>query len=424
MANSNLGNKSFSQRFTAAMGKFASARYVKVISAGMMGIMPISLAGSFFMIVTTLTFLPQSLRDFCQVGSTVTLNLIAVYTMISMAVAMAKECKQEIMPCVIATFAAFFTVTPMKKMFVEAVEGSKSATVINLSHLGSGGMFVGIICAILACRIYALFVDKKIYITMPPAVPKGVSKIFESIVPVAAIMIVFVTINAILSMTSYGNMHDLVYKILQMPLQNLGSNIVAACVLYAISEFLWFFGIHGSNVTKVFLTALFATQAYENASAVVAGQDPQNLINMFFLESFKGPRALSLAVLLLFMCKSQHMKSVGKVAIVPSLFGITEPMKFGVPMVMNVWILVPMTLGPVVSVLIAYAASLIGFLPIVSADISRQVPPVIQGFLVCGWQGAVIQVIQLIVLIAMYIPFVLKIDKDALEVERAKAVEA
>lgn len=404
----------FGQTFSAAMGRFAATRYVKVVSAGMMGIMPISLAGSLFMIITTLEFVPQPIKNFCSVGSTVTLSMITIYTLISLAVAMANECKQEILPPIVISFASFLAVTPITKMFTEAAEGAGTATVLNLSYLGSRGMFVGIIVAIVATRLYALFIDKDIYIRMPPAVPKGVSKVFEAIVPAFCILFFFVIVNAVIGFTSFGNMHDLIYKILQMPLQNLGGSIVSACILYALSEFLWFFGIHGSNVSNVFLNALFATQAYENAEAVLAGEAPQHIINMFFLESFKGPRALALAVLLLWFCRSQHMKSVGKVAIVPSIFGITEPMKFGIPMVLNVWILVPMTLAPVVSVLIAYFATIAGFLPIVSANVSRQLPPVIQGFLVAGWQGALIQIVQLFVIIALYLPFLRRVDKDAL----------
>lgn len=401
-------------KLSAAMGKFASARYVRVISAGMMGIMPISLAGSIFMIIATLEFMPEPVRVFCTQGSTVTLSLISVYTMLSIAYAMARECKQEILPPMVITFASFLAVTPINNMFPELVEGTKAASVININYLGSRGMFVGIIVALVATRLFALFIDKQIYIKMPDAVPKGVSKVFEAIVPAFCILFLFVVVDSIVKATSFGNVHDLIYSILQMPLQNMGNSIISACILYGVSEFLWFFGIHGSNVSNVFLNALFATQAYENAEAVLAGGTPTHIINMFFLESFKGPRALALGLLLLWFCRSQHMKSVGKVAIIPSIFGITEPMKFGIPMVLNVWILIPMTFAPVISVLIAYFASIVGFLPIVSANVSRQFPPIVQGFLVAGWQGALIQLIQLAAIIALYLPFIKKIDNDAM----------
>ena len=416
MAASN-DKKNISQRLTMGMGKFASARYVKVISAGMMGIMPISLAGSLFMIITTLDFMPQPVKDFCTLGSSVTLNLITIYTLISLTVAMANECKQEVLPSISISFACFLAVTPIEKMFTEAVEGAKAANVINISYLGSRGMFVGIIVALVATRIYAFFIDNNIYIHMPAAVPKGVSKIFQAIVPAFCILFLFLIVDSIIKITPFENMHDLIYKILQIPLQNLGGSIVSACILYAVSEFLWFFGIHGSNVSNVFLNALFATQAYENAEAVLVGEMPRHVINMFFLESFKGPRALAIAILLVWYCRSQHMKSIGKVAIIPSVFGITEPMKFGIPMVMNVWLIIPMPLAPVISILIAYAATLVGFLPVVSANVSRQLPPLLQGFLVAGWQGALVQLIQLFAIIALYIPFIYRVDKAAKDKE-------
>jgi PTS system cellobiose-specific IIC component len=126
---------------------------------------------------------------------------------------------------------------------------------------------------------------------------------------------------------------------------------------------------------------------------------------------------LALALLLIFLCKSKHMKSVGKVAIVPSLFTITEPMKFGIPMVLNPWLLLPMSLSAVVCELIAYGASVIGFLPVVSVNVGRTLPPIISGLVACGWQGAVIKLIQLVIVILMYIPFLRKVDRDALKKE-------
>jgi PTS system cellobiose-specific IIC component len=178
-----------------------------------------------------------------------------------------------------------------------------------------------------------------------------------------------------------------------------------------LAELLWFFGIHGSLVTSSILTALFATQAYANMEAVAAGETPEFILNMFFMDSFKGPRALALALLLVVRCRSKRLKTIGGVAIFPSLFGITEPMKFGIPMVLNPWLLIPMTFSAVVSILIAWFATIIGFLPIISLNVSRMIPPVIQGFMVAGWQGAVIQILQLGVIILMYIPFLHQVDR-------------
>lgn len=72
----------------------------------------------------------------------------------------------------------------------------------------------------------------------------------------------------------------------------MGSNVWAACLLVFLAELLWFFGIHGSAVTASLLTALFATQAYENVELVTAGLPATHIVNSFFIDCFKGPRSL------------------------------------------------------------------------------------------------------------------------------------
>jgi PTS system cellobiose-specific IIC component len=399
-------------KLTQGVTKFSENRYVRVICYGMMAIMPISLVGSFAMIFAGLPFVPASIRTVCTLGTQIASNLITVYTVIALAAVMARECKQDSITSVIMAIACFFILTPIRSF--ERIQA------IEVSYLGSKGMFVGIIVALLSARFYALLMDKRIFIRMPEAVPRGVAKTFETIVPAFILLSAALILNALFRLTPFGNMHDIVYTFLQRPLQNLGSSIWSAVLLMLLAELLWFFGIHGSLVTSSILTALFATQAYANMEAAAAGESPEFILNMFFMDSFKGPRALALALLLVVRCRSERLKTVGRVALFPSLFGITEPMKFGIPMVLNPWLLIPMTFSAVVSILIAYFATLIGFLPIISLNVSRMIPPVIQGFMVAGWQGAVIQIIQLAVIILLYIPFLRQVDRIERSAESAE----
>lgn len=48
-------------------------------------------------------------------------------------------------------------------------------------------------------------------------------------------------------------------------------------------------------------------------------------------------------------------------------------------------------------------------------------PPVIAGLLLDGWQGAVIQVINLVLATAIYLPFVKKMDNNMVEEEKEAA---
>lgn len=413
------------KKLTAGVNMFSNNLYVKVISQGMMGIMAITLAGSFLMIINSIISmfgLSETLSGvvtICTIGQNICLNFVTVFVIISLADVMARELKVDIASSVMLSLACFFLLTPIGRLFPSQEEGVKALSAIDISYLGSKGMFVGMIVSIAVTRVYAALVKKNITIKMPASVPPFVTKSFAQIVPYAIIVLGTMVVYGIFSITPSGNIHDVIYKYLQMPLQNLGSTVWAACILVFIAELLWFFGIHGSAVTSSLLTALFGTQAYANAELVTQGLPAEHIVNSFFIECFKGPRAVALAVLLIWICRSQHMKSVGKVAIVPSVFAITEPMKFGIPMVFNPWLLLPMSLSAPISILIAWAATEIGFMGICTVNVGRSFPQFLNGFMACGWQGLVIQIIQFIVICLLYMPFLKKLDNDALAKEKA-----
>src|SRR5699024_7534177 len=98
------------------------------------------------------------------------------------------------------------------------------------------------------------------------------------------------------------------------------------------------------------------------------------------------------------------------------------PIKFGIPQVMNIRMLLPLMLTPAVSVLSAYILTVVGFLPFHNGvQIPTGFPIIFGGFLINGWQGIVAQIIQLILCIVIYIPFMRSQDKAALAEEKVLA---
>ena len=73
-----------------------------------------------------------------------------------------------------------------------------------------------------------------------------------------------------------------------------------------------------------------------------------------------------LCVLMFFLAKSQRYKTLGKLALPIGLCGINEPITFGVPMVMNTIMLIPMMLTPMLTFGLSYALTSMGILPIMN----------------------------------------------------------
>ena len=109
-------------------------------------------------------------------------------------------------------------------------------------------------------------------------------------------------------------------------------------------------------------------------------------------------------------------------AILPALCSISEPLVFGIPLVLNVIMLIPMILSPLCCFLSSYILTSIGVLPYLNGiQLSTGTPVVLAGFLAGGVPAAIWQVVLVALQFAIYFPFFRIVDKQALEAEQAAA---
>lgn len=252
---------------------------------------------------------------------------------------------------------------------------------------------------------------------MPKEVPAAISNSIEPLFIAATVVSIFALFTVLIRFTPHPSVHDLIYSVLQKPLEWASGSIGTLLFICFIAEGFWWFGIHGSNVTSAIIKTIYTPLALANMEAVLVGAAPTFILNEFFYNIYKGPRHLALGLMLLFIARSKHLNSIGKISVVPGFFGISEPMKFGIPMILNPLLLIPMSLAPVVSILVAYIASIIGFIQPVAVNIPRIMPLFISGFIANGWEGVVVQIIQFAIAIVMYFPFIKILDKRHLEEE-------
>lgn len=422
---SNKKVSEISSKLSKIFNNFSNNVIVKTITSGMARLLPIIIVGSFITLLISIPWDPYTnflattgLNKYLAVGSTMTTDLITIYLVIALSYEMARILKKSQISAILISLMAFFILTPTTMMPVK----DSAIPVFTLANFGFRGMFVGIIVALCATYLFALSSDKLPKVKMPDSVPPAISGSFNALFPAITVGLIFIFVNSLFIYFipfGYNNIFDLIYGILQAPLTGLGSSIWTMLLVLMIAEFLWFFGIHGSNVTSAITYTLWLPPLLENASKVAAGEVATNILNASFMNVFKGPRHLILAAMLLWFARSRQLKAIGKVAIVPGVFGISEPMKFGIPMVFNLTILIPMVLAPIISVSIAYIASIIGFLPVVSVNLPWAIPPIISGFIAAGWQGALIQIIQGVAIFALYLPFFKILDRQKIKDEEA-----
>lgn len=390
----------------------------------MIKILPISIVGSIAAILSNLgipayqNFIDDhGITSIIKLGTTMTVGLISIYVIIALVNEMASILKQNQGNSILLSLMVFFIMTPLSVF--EA--GDKSVTTFDITYLGSKGMFVGMIVALATTRLYAFIIEKKWTIKMPDSIPPHISNAFTALIPAVVLGVAAIVLNGLFTKTSYGNVHDFIYTILQQPLQNIGGSLWALLFILLIAEILWFFGIHGSLAVSAILYTLYQPTEVANLAAYSAGDHLPYIITMTFISVMKGPRHFALALILLVVCKSKHLKSVGKIAITPGIFGISEPMKFGIPMVLNPVLFIPMALAPVISTALAYFATLLDIIPRANGVTFPWQIPFISGVIIGDWRTGLMQIFQIVVIIILYIPFIKYLDKRTLIEENSYA---
>lgn len=417
--------KKYGNQVNKGVIKFSKNVIIKSIMGGMARLLPITIVGSVTILLASIPFEPYTefitkigLYKYLALGTTLTNDLISIYLTAALAYEMSRHYKKSVINSILIAELCFFIVTPL----VEAQVGENTLNVLSLTYLGAKGMFVSIFVSLISVRLYVLFIDKGPKITLHSSVPRAISSSFESLFPVIGVALVFILVSALLDMTSYGDIHNLIYTILQKPLEGASNSLATLLLISGLGEIFWWFGIN-SSVTSAIYESLYRPLAIANASALAVGAEMPNILNTYFFNTFKGPRHLVLATMLLLLSRSNQLKAIGKVSFVPGIFGISEPMKFGIPMVFNPITLIPMVFSPIICLSEAYFATVIGFMPKVGVDIPWSMPGILSGFLAAGWQGAVVQIIQMITVFFIYLPFFKLLDKTKVMQESELAVE-
>lgn len=406
------------EKFQARLGKFANAlqgnNYMKSLTQGMMATLPLTMVSSVATLIGVIDIGPvkevltnTGILAVCSLINTMSNQIISVYIAFLIAYKFATNMKKDALQAGLMGLLAFFLLTPI-------AEGGA----ISISQLGSAGMFTAMFSSLLGARIYIWAIDHKLVIKMPDAVPPVVATSFVAIIPGILVATVFGTLSVIMAATPYGTITNMLTTFIQMPLMNLGSNIISCMIIAAFIELLWFFGMHGSMVMYPVIMVLFQTQQLANLEAYQAGVALPYLFTASFLLFNRGPRSMAVSLLCMFRCKSERLKAVGKVGFIPALFGISEPIKFGIPQVMNFRMLIPLMVTPAVSVFSAWFLMVIGFLPYSNGiSVPLGFPIIISAYFTNGWQGIVAQIVQLILCALIYIPFMKWEDRVACEEE-------
>lgn len=302
---------------------------------------------------------------------------------------------------------------------IVVIEGGSVAG-LDESVLGAKGLFLGMITAILVAQaLKGLTSIDALQLHLPPSVPEGVSKSFSSTIPIIVILGCSALIGAGFHMVSGMYINDFIYSLLQLPLQAIAQHPLGIIGVALFTQILWFLGIHGGMVMTSVVGPLWMAAYSDNVTAFQNGLDPANPVTYQFLNSFvrvggQG-MVLVLAIAILLFSKRDDYKAVTKISFVPTLFNISEPMVYGVPLMLNPTLAIPFLLNPVIGAAVGMFAMNIGFIEPNVVEVPFVTPLLISAIVPYGWQGLVVQIVILAISILIAVPFVLMSNREAAE---------
>lgn len=410
------------EKMLPPMANLAENRYLRSIRDGIISAMPVIMIGSFFILVAL--FPLPAWKEFIgpHIGTMMipfrlTTGLMTVYVSYGMGSALARTYDMDGVSAGVLSLSAFLMTT--YPQIGNNVDGEMLGNVIPMTGLDGSGMFTAILTTIFAVETMRFLQERNITIKMPPQVPKSVSRSFEALIPGFVIIVTVWFITHVLGF----NINDALLTLFSPLIKIAGNTYLGIIIPILLISLLWASGVHGYSIIGSIFRPVWSVLMAENVMAVANNGVAQNIGTEGFIGLFVaiGGSGGTLAMAVLFLrARSNYLRQIGKLSVVPGIFNINEPIVFGAPIVLNPILAIPFILGPVVTASVAYFAMKMDWVARVSVELPFTVPAPISGFLATGgdWRGTVLVLVNFTILLLIYAPFVRAYDKQMLEKER------
>lgn len=412
--------------------KIGSQRHMTAIRKGIIATLPLTIVGSFFTIllnipIDSVAAIIEPYKSILDVPFRFTVGILSLYATFGISSSLAKSYKMDSMTSGLLAVLAFLISTVVPTQVLDPVDKViEAGRYINIASLSSASLFGAIVTSIISVEIYRFMKEKNITIKMPEGVPPEVSNSFVALLPTAVIILFFWTIRYVLGFDISSFLSTIL-----MPLKGVlaGNSLFGGLLTVFLITFFWVLGIHGPAIMGPVIRPFWDISIAENMDAFQAGTNAHQLPNIFteqFLQWFVwiggAGATLSLVVLFLFS-KSEYLRSIGKLSLLPGLFNINEPIIFGAPIVMNPILGLPFILAPLVTTTLSYILTVTNVVPMMTARLPFTVISPIAAWISTNWSimAGILVIINFFISLAIYYPFFKVFEKQQLAREREAA---
>lgn len=420
-------NEQIEKHLLPIANKLSTQRHLKAVRDSFISLMPITLMGGVVAVLSAAPVSEETTNGFLLAWAnfanangeilswinTLTLGGMAVYVCIAMTYFLSKHYKTEPFLPTMLSMCGFMM------LVMSPIELGWEGKSVEFNYIDGKGLLPAILIAIVTVELFHLMRSRNFgRIKLPDSVPASLSETFASLVPgftlITLYSIVFICFHSIGT-----NLPGFIYSVMA-PTFQAADSLAFTLIITLLVHFFWFFGIHDAALAGI-LGPIRDGNLSINAAAQLASQPLEHVFTtsfwVYFVVIGGCGSVLSLAILLC-RSKSKQLKTVGRIGLVPSFFGISEPIIFGVPLMLNPLYLVPFLLTSTVNGLLAFLAISNGLVGKTFAMLSWNMPSPIGAFLSTMDIRALFLVIVLIIIdLIMYYPFFKTHEKQLVAME-------
>lgn len=419
-------NNFIETKITPIAGRIGNQKYVTSVRDGFIAALPFMIVGSFMLVFIFPPFSPDTSWGFAQawlafseehrealmLPFNMSMGIMTVFISVGVAASLARHHDLDPIATGLLALMSFL-------MVAAPIEDGK----IVMTYLGGPGIFTALITAVYATEVYAFLKRKNVTIKLPPEVPTGVARSFEILIPVLVIIFTLHPLNIFIESQTGMIIPAAIMSLLE-PLVSASDSLPAILLAVLVCQILWFAGIHGALIVTGIMNPFWLSNLAVNQAALAAGTEPpiiflQGFWDHYLLIGGVGT-TLPLAFLLL-RSRAVHLKTVGKLSAVPSLFNINEPLLFGTPIIMNPTMFIPFVCIPMVNAVIAYFALKFDLVARVVSVTPWTTPGPIGASWAANWavSPAILSILCMVIAAVMYYPFIKAYEKQLLKEEAA-----
>ena len=330
--------------------------YLRAIRDGFISAMPVILFSSIFLLIAYVPNIfgftwPKAIENGLMTPCNYTMGiigfLVAGTTAKSLTDSMNRRLESTNQINFISTMLA-----SMVGFLIMAADPAKEGGFLS-AFMGTKGLLTAFIAAFITVNVYKFCVKHNVTIRMPEEVPPNISQVFKDIFPFAFSIIILYAIQLVVHTLIGVNVAESIGTLLA-PLFSAADGYLGITIIFGAYALFWFVGIHGPSIVEPAIAAISYANVETNYQLLQAGQHADKVITsgtQMFIATMGGTGAtLVVPFMFMWLTKSKRNRAIGRASVVPTFFGVNEPILFGAPIVLNPVFFIPFVLTPIVNV--------------------------------------------------------------------------